>query len=140
MQTAHENHPSTPNLRALTEEMFRRIDAQDQDGALALTAPDFTFSFGGQSMDGQGWKGFSQVFFQGIPDGRHTFTELYVHGDRVTGIGTFSGTHRGPLMGLPATNRKVTLGYICVMHVRGGKLASIQVQADSAGMMQQLTA
>jgi predicted ester cyclase len=125
--------------RPLVEELFRRIDGQDQDGLLALATPDFTFQFGDQVMNGQGWKEFSKAFFLGIPDGRHTFTELYAHGDRVTGVGTFTGTHRGPLMGLPATNRSVKLGFICVMQLRDGKLAGIKVQADSAGMMQQLT-
>jgi predicted ester cyclase len=137
-QLTHATGPAT-DPRALVEEIFRRIDGQDQDGALALATPDFMFQFGDQVMNGQGWKEFSKAFFLGIPDGRHTFTELYAHGDRVTGVGTFTGTHRGTLMGLPATNRSVKLGYICVMQLRDGKLAGIKVQADSAGMMQQLT-
>jgi steroid delta-isomerase-like uncharacterized protein len=124
----------------LVREMFRRIDAQDQDGALALATPDFTFQFGDLKLDGPGWKGFSQGFFAGVPDGRHEFSELITQGDRVTGIGRFVGTHEGELMGLPATGRKFSLGYICVIQLRDGKLANIQVQADAAGMMQQLTA
>lgn len=125
---------------ALVNEIFRRIDAQNQDGALALATPDFTFKFGDQVMNGAGWKAFSQQFFAGIPDGRHEFSELLPHGNRVTGIGRFVGTHKGPLMGVAATGRSLSLGYLCVLELRDGKLAGIQVQADSAGLMQQLTA
>jgi len=128
------------DLLPLTKEIFRRIDSQDQDGALALATPDFTFKFGDQpAMNGPGWKGFSQAFFGGVPDGRHEFSELLAHGDHVTGIGRFVGTHKGELMGVPATGRRFTLGFICVMRFNGSKLAEIQVQADAAGMMQQLT-
>jgi predicted ester cyclase len=123
----------------LVRELFRRIDSQDRDGALALATADFTFQFGAQVMNGAGWKAFAQQFFEAVPDGRHEWTELLAHGDRVTGVGQFVGTHKGTLMGVPATGRKLSLGYICLMRLRDGKLAGIQVQADSAGLMQQIT-
>lgn len=125
---------------AVAKELFNRIDGKAFDRARELLTPDVEFNFAGQRMTADGWQGFSHMFFGAFPDGRHVHEELLVAGDRVTCIGTFTGTHRGEFQGIAPTGRALKLGYIAVMRLRDGKCSELRVQVDSAGLMQQLTA
>ena len=53
---------------------------------------------------------------------------------------TWSGTHRGEFMGVPATGKRVSIGVIDIIRVSGGKLVEHWGQMDSMGMMQQIGA
>src|SRR5260370_29113755 len=51
---------------------------------------------------------------------------------------TFSGPHRGDYMGIPATNKKVSVDGMTIHHVAGGKIMDSYSNWDAFGMMQQL--
>lgn len=125
---------------ALATEIFRRIDSQTFEHAFELMSPKLTFSFGGMKLSRDEWAGFSRGWYGAFPDGKHVTQEMLVCGDRVTCIGTFTGTHRGEFQGMPATGKSIALGYIGVMRIADGKATEMLVQVDSAGLIQQLTA
>jgi predicted ester cyclase len=48
------------------------------------------------------------------------------------------GTHNGPLMGIPATGKPVTVGGIDVFRIAGGQIVELWQHFDQVGMLQQL--
>jgi predicted ester cyclase len=126
--------------RATVETLFDRIDSGKPETVFELMTPDMTFSLGGQKLDRAGWAGFSTMFFAAFPDGKHVHDEIVIAGDRATVVGNFIGTHTGAFQGMPATGKKIKLGYVGIGRFVGGKVASMRVEIDAMGMMQQLTA
>jgi predicted ester cyclase len=124
-------------LRAVVDEMFRRIDGRDWPSAIELIAPECRFRVGSQTMTREQWRGFSEGFYRSFPDGRHEH-EVIVAGDRAIEIGRYVGTHRGDFQGIAPTGRRVSFGYIGVTRVVDGKVVDQQVEIDSAALMQQL--
>jgi predicted ester cyclase len=62
-----------------------------------------------------GPEGFKQVigaFFAGFPDMRITLEAQLEDGDLVANRGTFTGTHQGEFMGIPATGKQVTVKFM----------------------------
>ncbi|MDX1688981.1 MAG: ester cyclase, partial [Candidatus Promineifilaceae bacterium] len=53
---------------------------------------------------------------------------------------TFSGTHEGEFMGVPATGRQFSITAIAIARVTGGKLVEWWENADVMSLMQQLGA
>jgi steroid delta-isomerase-like uncharacterized protein len=78
------------------------------------------------------------MVFSAFPDVRLTIEDLIAEGDEVAERWTIRGTHRGDFMGVPATNKQVTVSGIDVYRYAGGKRVETWSQYDSLGMMQQL--
>ncbi len=103
-------------------------------------SPQIDFQMAGQKLDLNGYFGMSKMFFDAFPEGRHVHEEIVIAGDRATVTGTFVGTHKGAFQGIPATGRKIALGYVGIGRFVGDKIRSMCVQIDSAGLMHALTA
>jgi predicted ester cyclase len=63
-----------------------------------------------------------------------------VDGDLVATSFTDRGTHRGELLGLPATGREVTVRGINIERVRDGRIVETWHVEDIAGLMAQVGA
>lgn len=90
-----------------------------------------------------GPEGFKQVmgmFFAAFPDIQIQLDDVIAAGDRVATRGRMRGTHRGDFMGIPATGKRVDVGYIDIWRIENGKAIENWVQLDLLGMMQQLGA
>jgi predicted ester cyclase len=48
------------------------------------------------------------------------------------------GTHRGLYQGIPATGKKVEMGYMLMYRIAGGKFVEAWGYSDELGLMQQL--
>lgn len=126
--------------RAFLVNVFELIDSQKFEAAKAQMLPNARFVMGGQAMTPDEWAGFSQAFFAAFPDGRHVHDQIFSAGDRVIHTGSFEGTQRGDFQGIKATNRRVSFTYIGIMTVQNGKVLEERVEANFAGLVQQLTA
>jgi predicted ester cyclase len=78
-------------------------------------------------------------FQQAFPDYTLEPHDLITEGDRVVLRATVHGVHRGELMGIAPTGRQITVPLIIIYRLEGGKIIEHWMQADEAGMMQQLT-
>ena len=58
-----------------------------------------------------------------FPDLRLTLDEMYVDGDRIIWVWTFTGTNTGPLGQLPATGNKATFKGVAIDRIVDGKIA-----------------
>ena len=73
-----------------------------------------------------------------FPDGHATIEDMVAEGDKVAKRWTYRGTHKGELMGIPATGKEITMTAITIYRLSGGKVAECWWNYDTLGMMQQL--
>lgn len=94
------------HIRTLWEEAFngRKLDALD-----AITAPEFVNhnALPGTPLGPEGHREVVQRLWTAFPDAHFEIEHLASDGDTVICIGTMSGTHKGTLLGVPATDKKV---------------------------------
>lgn len=89
-------------------------------------------------MSAEEWAGMSQMIYAGIPDGKHTFDEVFEIEDRVFARGSFSGTHAGDFMGHPPSGKTINVTEMTFDRFAEGKLIEHRAEADMLGLMQQL--
>jgi steroid delta-isomerase-like uncharacterized protein len=78
------------------------------------------------------------MFYTTFPDFRLTVEDMISEGDRVATRWSFHGTHRGELMGIPGTGKKVAASGITIQRISEGKIVEGWTLFDALGMMQQL--
>ncbi len=61
-----------------------------------------------------GLKAFLRALREGIPDLRCPIEQVVAEGDRVAGLFSLEGTHAGSLLGVPATDRGVSVGVMVI--------------------------
>lgn len=83
---------------------------------------------------------FVREFRKAFPDFNDTIDDQVAEGDKVVTRFTSTGTHRGVLMGLQATNKRATWMGIVIDRIAEGKIVEEWVSWDLFGMMQQLGA
>ena len=77
-------------------------------------------------------------FVKAFPDMKTTIDDVIAEGDKVVIRSTFTGTNTGEFMGMPATGKKVTVGGIDIVEVKGDKLGDHWGYVDTPAMMTQL--
>ena len=90
---------------------------------------------------GPGAEGFKQIismFIDAFPDFQVMVEDMIAEGDKVATRGTWTGTHKGDFMGIPATGKSVVVTYTDLWRFENGKAVENWVQMDMVGMMQQL--
>lgn len=107
-----------------------------------LMANDYARYMSGTAspLDREWQKQRISAFRKGLPDLHLSIEDMIAEGDRVVFRITIRGTHQGPLMGVPATGKQVTVTAIDVARFTNGKIAEHWSQMDSSGLMQQLGA
>ncbi len=86
----------------------------------------------------EGFKQFVSVYRSAFPDLHFTIEDQIAEGDRVVVRWTTRGTHKGELMGIPATGKPVVVTGIDIFHISSGKVVESWTNWDALGMMQQL--
>jgi steroid delta-isomerase-like uncharacterized protein len=132
---------STDNNKAV---YWRYIQEVFNEGRLdrlnELLAPDYTYHEAPPGTPA-GAEGIRQVVTQfrgAFPDLKITIEEQIAEGDRVCSRATTRGTHKGPLFGIPATGKSVTMTGITWVRVVDGKITDSWVKNDVFGLMSQL--
>jgi steroid delta-isomerase-like uncharacterized protein len=92
----------------------------------------------GQRQGREGLKEVIGIMRAAFPDIRWVADETIAAGDKVVTRFTWTGTHRGTFLGIPATGRNVTVKGVVIDRLSGGKMADSRILMDSLGMMQQL--
>ena len=86
----------------------------------------------------EGAKQIVTMYRNAFPDFRVTVDEQIAEGDTVVTRWTANGTHKGELVGIPATGKSSTVTGVSVDKIVNGKVAESWVIFDQFGMMQQL--
>lgn len=87
-----------------------------------------------------GVKMWYNVAVGAFPDFHISREDVIAEGDKVVTRFTFSGTHEGEFMGVPATGRQFSITAIAIARIVDGKLVEWWENADVMSLMQQLGA
>ena len=89
----------------------------------------------------QGSRAFRHVlagFRAAFPDSALRVEEEIAEGEKVVLRWTFSGTHNGSLLGVPATGKRVTWTGITIYRIVDGRVVEEQVEEDFLGFFRQV--
>jgi steroid delta-isomerase-like uncharacterized protein len=125
------------NKEALNR-VYAAMNAHDRAALATLIAPQFVHP---NFPDARGPEGFVQAFgmvLAAFPDFGLTIADMIAEGDKVAARGSFTGTHRGDFMGIPATGKAIDVAIMEIWRFANGKAVESWVQMDALGMLQQL--
>ena len=127
---------------ALINQVMELINARNLDEAFELYALDYIYHGpGGQELRGRdGIKGLWELFLSAFPDLTASVDETISEGDRVALRWAVSGTHTGEFLGIPASNKSITLPITEVFRMGNGKLQEAWDQYDRLHLMEQIGA
>jgi steroid delta-isomerase-like uncharacterized protein len=103
-----QKRPIARSYARFIDEIFnaRNFDAVDEILTTDYVHHDPTTQEFGSGIEG--FKRFVGYYRDAFPDLQIVFDDQFAAGDRVVGRWTGRGTHRGELMGVPATDRPVS--------------------------------
>jgi steroid delta-isomerase-like uncharacterized protein len=92
----------------------------------------------GQGPGPKGYRAFFTEMRTAFPDLKAELAALVADDESIAFAYTLSGTHKGPLMGIPATGKKVSIRGVQLSKFRDGKMVERWGSSDQLGMLQQL--
>jgi steroid delta-isomerase-like uncharacterized protein len=123
-------------VRRLIEEV---INGRSYSVLSAIAHEDYVYRTPHEELRGPG---ALQALFEGY---RESFPDLNIRIDRAFGDGenvatrfTLTGTHTGPLMGVPPTGRSVSVSGVVLSRVRDGRIVDEWELIDTTALMSQL--
>jgi steroid delta-isomerase-like uncharacterized protein len=94
----------------------------------------------GQSQGRQGLKDVIAMLRTAFPDIHWTIDETIAQADKVVTRFTWTGTHRAPFLGIPATAKHITVKGVVIDRLEAAKMADSRILMDTFSMLQQLGA
>lgn len=113
------DRPPEALVRALVEQVFNAHDVTAADG---LLAHDYIQHNPRVPTGRDGFKGYFADVFRGLPDYRYTIDQLVSDGETVVVRASVGGTHRGDLLGIPATGRPISFAAADFFRVENGMI------------------
>lgn len=116
------------------------INQKNLAAADKLVAPDFIeqLPFPGQGPGREGLKFVLTSMFVGFPDMSWTVHEQIAEGEKVVTRFSWTGTHQGEFMGIPATSKRVEVWGIVIDVVKNDLFAESRILMDTISLLQQL--
>lgn len=125
-------------IRQLYEEVWnkRRLELVDEiiSPSHALHDPNLA----GSGVGPEAYKRQVTRFISAFPDLRFTIEDFFGENEKLAVVWTISGTHKSEFMGIPATNKKVSVDGITINHIVNAKIMDSYISWDVWGLMHQL--
>jgi predicted ester cyclase len=133
---------STEDAQAFAERFEAIFDGPNLDIADDLFAEDFVGHLPlAPELDREGWKAYVASFYEGTPDLRQTTHEVIVGENRLVLRVSYTGTHTGTLLGIPATGNEVIMtGTGIFTFNEEGLVIENRADLDVAGVLTQIGA
>ncbi len=119
------------------EELWNRWNDAAVDGTLA-EAFEFRGSLGQTTAGRDGWRAYRDTIRAGSADFHNEVLDLVCEGRRAAARLRYTGTHTGPLLGLPATGRRFEYAGAAFFAAHEGLLVSAWVLGDLEGLRRRL--
>ena len=128
------------NKRFMRHFVDEAINRKNLDAIDRLVVPNFIehVQLPEQGPGRDGLKGAIGMFLTAFPDLAWTTDEQIAEGDKVVSRFTWTGTHRSEFLGIPPTQRSVTVWGVVIDVVKQGKFAESRIIMDTMGLFQQL--
>jgi steroid delta-isomerase-like uncharacterized protein len=99
----------------------------------ALADPTLT----GSAVGPEAYRRQAERFVAGFPDLRFTIDDTISEKDKMVVSWTITGTHKGEFLGVPPTNKKVSVSGITIHEISNGKILESVAVWDALGLFQQ---
>jgi steroid delta-isomerase-like uncharacterized protein len=132
---------TTESNKAVARRFLEEVINQNRmDRADDLVVEDFVEldPLPGQRQGREGLKEVLGMMRAAFPDMHWVAEEMVAEGDTVVTRFTWTGTHRGEFLGVPATGKSVVVKGVVMDQLADGKMSKSRILMDSLGMMQQL--
>jgi steroid delta-isomerase-like uncharacterized protein len=123
---------------AIVQRAFECWNKRDFSGVAELLSDCTYHSPITGDVKGDAYKKLFTSLLNAFPDGKLTVNDLVTEEGKVVVRWNFTGTHKGPLMGIAPTNKRVAMTGMSITRVGGGKIVEAWEEWDNLGMMQQL--
>jgi len=137
--------PGTPEANKAvairyTEEFWnqKKISGIDETHSLDSVADNPPIPGGPFKLDI--YKQIAMQYITAFPDFKVNIDDIYAVDDKVVSRFTDTATHKGELMGIPATGRPVVMRGVIIYRFADGKIVESWWAWDALGLMKQLTA
>lgn len=131
-------------IRRIVERFY--LDAWnrwDDTAVPEILAPDFVFrgSLGEQVRGRDGWRGYRDRIRAAVPDFHNDIVDLVVEEEyRAAARLRYTGHHRGELLGVPGTGRRIDYAGAAFFTARNGLLTEAWVLGDLVTLRGQIGA
>jgi ketosteroid isomerase-like protein len=118
--------------------LYTAFDAKKEADVLAFVTDDTTmddFSMPATNKGTKGVKDYANTFWKAFPDATQAKPLQFAAGDFVVTEGALSGTQKGALGPVKATNKPVTMRFIDIFQMKDGKVVRGVSYADSAEIL-----
>jgi steroid delta-isomerase-like uncharacterized protein len=125
-------------VRRLYEEVWnkRRLEVVDEVISPSHALHDANVS--GSQMGPEAYRQQVIRFTMAFPDLRFAIEDIVSEEDKLVVSWTISGTHKGEFMGIPPTDKKISVQGITINHIGDGKILDSDISWDALGLMRQL--
>ena len=126
--------------KALVLSFYKSFDTRSLSEGLNILSPHLVAHMAGieYPLTKAAFSDMGTEVYNAFPDGRHDFTQVIAHRDRVTTCGFFTGTHLNTFQGIPATGKSVRFSVMHIDRVSHSKIVEHWGQGDSLSLVQQL--
>jgi steroid delta-isomerase-like uncharacterized protein len=121
---------------------LERWNAGDLDGYMELYDPACAITHGiaPEPVDVAGLRAFYEMILSAFPDATVTAEDVVAEREKLVVRYTFRGTHRGELLGVPASGAEVAMSGMTMLAFRDGRVVERWQNADFLGLMTQIGA
>ncbi|WP_373876555.1 ester cyclase [Paenibacillus spongiae] len=77
-------------------------------------------------------------YLSSFPDMHFRIEQVIEKVDKVVAQTTFTGTHKGPMLNIPATGKSVVIQSVHIFRLENGKISEVWLYRDDLGLMRQL--
>ena len=124
-------------IRAFVEEVINQGRLERADDLVALDFVELD-PLPGQRQGREGLKEIIAVIRTAFPDIYWVMEEMVAEGEMVFSRFTWSGTHRGTFLGIPATGRQMKVSGMVLDRIVAGRMKESRILMDGVKMMEQL--
>ncbi len=133
---------SKPDTKAIARRFIQVWGDGDLDDLIdELADPSLTVFYPAHLTVVRGPQDFKLMmtnFRTAFPDAALRIDDELAEGEKAAIRWTFSGTHKGSLMGIPASYNKVTWTGITIYRIVGGKVVEERGEEDFLGFLRQI--
>lgn len=128
------------NLAAVRRFVEGYKSGGDESIADEILSPGFVnySTLPGVAPDAEGAKTLFRVMRGAFPDLHVTIEDMLCDGDKVVTRQTFTGTHLGTYLGVPATGRRVAWGVIDILRLKEGRAIEHWSEANVLSLLEQI--
>lgn len=129
---------NTESLQTLAYSFAEALNTKNVDLFDTFIAPDYIQHNPAVAQGLAGLKEFFTGWLAAFPDTYVTVEDSLAAGDRVVGRFTYTATHTGPFLGIPATGNRINMRSIDIWRVRDGKFSEHWDELNLLEVFQQL--